>query len=129
MKKQITLVFLFLITVKLFSQIGINTDNSTPNVSAQLDVKSTNKGLLLPRISTSATTFNSPAAGLMVYDQDKASLAYYNGSAWNSLANNGGSGGLYDRFPHSKSYVTYYQTAAIYTQDFDFIVPTGITKV
>jgi hypothetical protein len=35
-----------------FAQVGINDDNSGPDVSAMLDVKSTTKGLLPPRMTT-----------------------------------------------------------------------------
>ena len=35
------------------AQVGINTDNSLPDSSAILDVKSTNKGLLIPRMTQS----------------------------------------------------------------------------
>ena len=46
--------------------VAINTDNTTPDASAILDVKSTSKGVLLPRVaSTGAIT--SPATGLLVY--------------------------------------------------------------
>lgn len=67
------LLFLMAITVSsvnLFSQVGINT--TTPNPSAVLDVVSTNKGLLIPRVSltgnTDLTTIPNPANGLLVYN-------------------------------------------------------------
>ncbi|MBL7743975.1 MAG: hypothetical protein JNN00_10920, partial [Chitinophagaceae bacterium] len=51
-----------------FSQnVGIGT--VTPNISAQVDITSTNKGLLVPRMTTSNIgLISSPAKGLMVYD-------------------------------------------------------------
>lgn len=56
-----------------FSQnVGINTTGANPNASAMLDIESSNKGLLIPRIaltSTSdATTIPSPATSLLVYN-------------------------------------------------------------
>jgi hypothetical protein len=68
-----------------------------------LDVTSTDKGFLPPRMTSSQrTSIQSPAAGLMVYQTDgTAGLYYYNGSAWiyiiNSSTNvlsvvNGGTG-------------------------------------
>jgi hypothetical protein len=72
--------------------VGIGT--TTPNSSAQLDVSSTAKGFLTPRMSaTQRTGIPSPAAGLLVYDTDSSSFAYYTGSNWfflkgaSSLAN------------------------------------------
>ena len=49
MKQFISLLTL-LVSVTSFSQIGIGT--SSPNNSAALDVTSTNKGLLPPRLTT-----------------------------------------------------------------------------
>lgn len=67
------LLFLTAITgfsVNLFSQVGINT--TTPNPSSVLDIVSTNKGLLIPRVSltgnTDVTTIPNPANGLLVYN-------------------------------------------------------------
>ncbi|GEN70897.1 hypothetical protein CLA01_09690 [Chryseobacterium lathyri] len=67
------LLFLIAMTassVSLFSQVGINT--TTPNPSSILDIVSTNKGLLIPRVSltgnTDVTTIPNPANGLLVYN-------------------------------------------------------------
>jgi hypothetical protein len=100
MKKNLLIVGLFL-TSQLFAQTGIGT--TTPHASAKLDVTSTDKGFLPPRMTSSQrTSIPSPAAGLMVYQTDgTAGLYYYNGSAWiyiiNSTTNvlsvvNGGTG-------------------------------------
>ena len=66
----------------LKGQVGIN--NSTPDVSAQLDVSSTTKGLLLPRLTKSQRdAITSPAAGLMIYQTDNIpGLRVYNGTNW-----------------------------------------------
>jgi hypothetical protein len=49
------------------AQTGINT--LTPNPSAALDIVSTNKGVLLPRMTTTQkTAIANPATGLLVYD-------------------------------------------------------------
>jgi hypothetical protein len=100
MKKTLLIVGLFL-TAKMFAQTGIGT--TTPHASAKLDITSTDKGFLPPRMTSSQrTSIPSPAAGLMVYQTDgTAGLYYYNGSAWiyiiNSTTNvlsvvNGGTG-------------------------------------
>jgi len=76
--------------------VGINTDGSTPDNSAILDVKSTNQGLLLPRLnSTQVNGIVSPAAGLMVYNTSTKSLCIFDGSIWNSI-NEGKSCGDFD---------------------------------
>ena len=73
----------------LFAQsLAINTDGSSANASALLDVKSTVKGLLIPRMTTAQkTAIASPAPGLQVYDTDLNQLYFYNGSAWTAIAN------------------------------------------
>jgi hypothetical protein len=90
-----------LLSVQVIAQTGIGT--TTPHTSAKLDVTSTDKGFLPPRMTNSQrTAIPSPAAGLMVYQIDGTSgLYYYNGAAWiyiiNSTTNvvsvvNGGTG-------------------------------------
>ena len=64
--------------------VGIGT--ASPHASAQLDVVSTTKGLLLPRMtSTQRNAIVSPAAGLTVYETTTGTLWVYNGSNWNQL--------------------------------------------
>mgnify|MGYP002630683306 CR=1 FL=1 len=66
------------------AQVAINTDGSDPNAAAMLDVKSTSKGLLIPRMSTAQrTTLGTIAvAGLMVFDTDFNQFFYHNGTIW-----------------------------------------------
>ena len=66
--------------------VGINTDGSAPDPSSILDVKATNKGVLVPRLTTlQRSNIVSPAAGLLVYDTDTATFWFYNGATWTSL--------------------------------------------
>lgn len=68
--------------------IGIGT--STPAATAILDIASTSKGLLIPRMTTvQRTGIASPAAGLQVYDTDLNSLYFYNGTSWQALGASG----------------------------------------
>ena len=72
----------------LNAQVGINTDNSTPDASALLDIKSTDKGLLIPRMSSAQrAAISSPAAGLMVYDVTTKTYWYYDNNQWNEIRN------------------------------------------
>ena len=65
-----------------FGQVGINTDNSAPDPSAMLDVKSPIKGMLPPRVSLTATNVaspvSSPAIGLQVYNTATTGTAPFN---------------------------------------------------
>ena len=73
--------------------VAINTDASTPNVSAMLDVKSTNKGLLIPRMNMAQRDLiATPATGLLIFQTDNvAGYYYYNGVGWIQLAGGGAS--------------------------------------
>ena len=71
----------------LNAQVGINTDNSDPDASAMLDIKSTDKGVLIPRMTTSQrNAIASPATGLLVFDSTSGSFWFYNGSTWEDLS-------------------------------------------
>jgi Chaperone of endosialidase/Head domain of trimeric autotransporter adhesin len=83
-----------LLTFSYFSKaqsLAINTDGSTASNSAILDVKSTTKGLLIPRMdSAQRAIIPSPATGLLVYQTNKDSGFYfYDGTAWQQLINLG----------------------------------------
>jgi predicted DNA-binding antitoxin AbrB/MazE fold protein len=88
MKKLVLLTLVFVLAVSLCAQsIGINADGSAPDASAMLDVKSTSKGFLSPRMTAAQRgAIESPATGLMVYQTDAtAGYYYYNGASWNQL--------------------------------------------
>ena len=66
--------------------VGIGT--ASPDPSAKLDISSTTKGLLLPRL-TSAQMYavDNPTEGLMIYNTDYELLSHYNGSSWKTINN------------------------------------------
>jgi len=89
MKKFKLILTLVLITAcgSLFSQTVVVTDDptyTTGNASSVLDVKSTLKGFLAPRmLASQRAAISSPAAGLLVYQTDGTSgFYYYNGTIW-----------------------------------------------
>ena len=49
--------------------IAINTDGSVPDASSMLDITSTTKGFLAPRMTTThQTAITLPANGLLIYN-------------------------------------------------------------
>jgi uncharacterized protein (TIGR02145 family) len=83
--KSITIPFslLLLFSSTLFAQVGISKDGSAADNSAMLDVKSTEHGILLPRISTSGRDLiPSPATGLLIYNTTTNLFNFFNGSSW-----------------------------------------------
>lgn len=78
-------MFLFALN-STHAQVAINTTGNNANNSAMLDVESTTKGMLIPRMTTAQrTAISSPASGLLVYDNTTSSFWFYNGSAWSEL--------------------------------------------
>src|ERR1700744_4131346 len=64
--------------------VAVNADGSAADASAMLDVKSTTKGLLTPRMTSAQRTgITAPAVGLLVYQTDAPEGFYYNSaSGW-----------------------------------------------
>jgi hypothetical protein len=84
MKKYLLLIILFVSSLAsvnfCYAQgVAINTDGSTADPSAVLDVKSTAKGVLVPRMALSdRNLITSPATGLLIYQTDNTPGFYYN---------------------------------------------------
>lgn len=84
----LALVFSAGLAVQAQNNVGINT---IPDASAALDVVATDKGMLVPRVTTAQrNAIATPARGLMVYDSTVNNFYYHNGTAWNAVGGNGG---------------------------------------
>ena len=71
-------------TLNSSGNVGIGT--TAPNASALLDVSSTTKGVLLPRMSTTQiNAISSPAEGLTVYNTVLSTLCFFNGVSWQKV--------------------------------------------
>lgn len=90
---------IYIITFSSFGQVGINTEN--PNNDAYLELSSTDKGLLIPRLSLVSTDSPSPltmhVAGMIVFNTNSAGasenivypgLYINNGESWEHLEPN-----------------------------------------
>ncbi|MGJ8685360.1 MAG: tail fiber domain-containing protein [Nonlabens sp.] len=84
--KFIYTIIIFFFSGLTIAQVGINT--MLPE--AALDITSTDKGLLVPRmVSTDRLNIGTPATGLLVYQTDTPTgFYYYDGTAWISLSSN-----------------------------------------
>jgi N-acetylneuraminic acid mutarotase len=81
MKNLIALLFSVVLTQISFAQIGMGT--LTPNASAMVDITSTTKGLLIPRMNTAQrNAIANPAAGLIILNLDDQCLDIFDGSNW-----------------------------------------------
>jgi len=88
--KKITIFLLLSLAGQLtgFAQFGVNNDGSLPDQSAILDVKSSEKGALIPRMtSVQRDAIANPATGLMVFctdcgEEGSGALCIYVNGAW-----------------------------------------------
>ncbi|MBK9359289.1 MAG: hypothetical protein IPN08_18270 [Bacteroidales bacterium] len=102
--RNLLILICFTIGLSAFSQVSINTDATAPDNSAMLDIKSTEKGLLVPRMTlVQRNAISNPASGLMIFQSDGTSGFYYNsgspaspvwtivgtGSGWSLSGNSG----------------------------------------
>src|SRR5258705_7665373 len=88
MKCSVALFIAVLFTANALAQVGIGTQ--TPASSAQLEVSSTNRGFLPPRMTAvQRDSIAGPVAGLIVYCTNCGSnggeLEVYNGSSWRNM--------------------------------------------
>ena len=67
----------------LTAQMAITTDGSSAEASALLEVKSTDKGFLPPRMTETQRNAITPVAeGLIIYNTTTHKLNFYNGTKW-----------------------------------------------
>jgi len=87
----LSVVLLFFCSTQTRAQVGISSATITPDASAMLEVRSTNTGLLVPRVALTATTaaapVTAPATSLLVFNTATAGdvtpgYYYWSGSAW-----------------------------------------------
>ena len=100
MKITTKLIFFFILINQIpyttYSQVGIGT--TTPNPSSQIDISSSDKGVLVPRISLSNVTntsldgTNTAATGLLIWNTNNTTTGgtgvgyyYFNGTTWERL--------------------------------------------
>lgn len=79
------MLFVVLLTSYSYAQVGIGT--TTPDTSAELEILSTDKGILVPRMTEAQrTAIGTPAEGLLVYQTNNTvGFWYYNGTIWTTF--------------------------------------------
>lgn len=91
MKTSFTIVVLFLFVNLAKAQVGIGT--TTPELSSQLEIVATDKGVLIPRITLENRPGSpgkaTPVNGLLVYQVDNdPGFYYYDGTKWEKIGKN-----------------------------------------
>lgn len=88
--KIIILLFVLAVTLNTYSlvgQVAISTNLTEADASAILEIESTTKGLLIPRVTDAQRNILSATAtnGLLVFSTDQNRYFYYNGTTWLEL--------------------------------------------
>lgn len=90
MKSLSSIFFIFsmfsLCVCSAFGQQGIGTGDTPPDANAILELRSTTKGLLLPRLTIAQiNAISNPVAGMVVYNTDDHCLCYYANGKFNNV--------------------------------------------
>lgn len=96
---------------------AVGIGNPSPDASSMLDIASTGKGVLFPRMTTAQRdNISNPANGLVIYNIDCGTFNYYNGDRWvNSLSPSNG----------NVNKVIFDHTGELQ----EFTVPCGVTSI
>jgi uncharacterized protein (TIGR02145 family) len=85
----LSLVFLLTGLISFSQNTGVGVGTTSPHPSAELDVNSTSKGFLPPRMTYAQRNgISNPAAGLMIWCSDclpKGEVQVFNGSEWTNM--------------------------------------------
>jgi len=91
--KKIIFIVTILFSISINAQVGIGTNN--PDASTALDIVSTDKGILIPRVSLTGkddiTTIENPTSSLLIYNIANVSdiipgFYYWKDNTWNALS-------------------------------------------
>jgi hypothetical protein len=87
MRRHVITLVTGLIQLLVAQGVGIGT--STPHPSAILELSSTTKGLLIPRLTEAERqALPDPATGLLIFNTTTGELNFYNGSSWRRIPSN-----------------------------------------
>lgn len=99
----ITFLFVIFISSKFYAQNNMGIGTTTPNASSILELSSTDKGLLIPRVTldnaATAAPVTSPAEGLLIYNAtgtEAHGFWYWDGTQWLQVGSGGATGGTLD---------------------------------
>lgn len=83
MRKSLALMLMYWCISSTLPAQNIGIGTTTPNANAALEIKSNSKGLLMPRLSTTArNSMANVAKGMLVYDTTRAGIYYHDGGKW-----------------------------------------------
>ncbi|WP_299762993.1 tail fiber domain-containing protein [uncultured Dokdonia sp.] len=122
MKIIIFILVILIVPYEFYGQVGINTYE--PDPSAALDILSTEKGIIVPKITQAQrNSITNPAAGLLIFQTDGTSgFYYYDATSW---VNFGGQGWTLGGQAGSNSTINFIGT----TDNQGFSIGTNNTEI
>ncbi|MBL7729256.1 MAG: hypothetical protein JNM68_16290, partial [Dinghuibacter sp.] len=94
------IVFIALLQNLQAQNVAINNTGATPDAKAILDVSSTSKGILIPRmLQSERDAIGTPPQGLLLFNTTSNSFQYYNGSTWLNITHSGIVTGVPNKVP------------------------------
>ena len=90
--KRVLLIIALIATAagSAFAQIKLGDNPGNLNANALLELESSSKGLLLPRMTTAqVATMTTPPDGMMIYNTDSTCITIRRGGVWRSLCAEG----------------------------------------
>ncbi|HEY0678152.1 MAG TPA: FG-GAP repeat protein [Chitinophagaceae bacterium] len=86
MKQAVLIITILYMAINSHSQVAINNNNANPAPSAMLEVSSTNKGVLIPRMTSAMRrSISNPEMGLLVFDTDRQTIYLFDGAKWRPM--------------------------------------------
>lgn len=84
--RGIGIILFVLFMVPAFTQVGINTTGTTPDPSSMLDVSSSSKGILFPRMTTTERdAITSPTESLLIFNTSTRCYEFFCYGVWQKL--------------------------------------------
>lgn len=91
MKTRLSLLLLLLINITIYAQVKIGDNPSAIHPNSILELESTDKALVISRMSTAQMNAITPLHGALVFNTDENCVFIYDGTSWKNLCNTGAS--------------------------------------
>ncbi len=94
MKNLLVLLLCLAPFFAIAQNVGVNDDGTAPFSGAILDVKSSDKGMLIPRLETTAVT--TPTEGMIIFQPSDQAFYFYKSSTWEKINSGVTTGGSFE---------------------------------
>lgn len=92
MKTNLSLLFLVILNISLYAQVKIGDNPSAIHPSSVLELESSDKVLVISRVTNTQMIAITPLQGALVYNTDVQCVFFFNGTTWENLCQNSTTG-------------------------------------